>query len=131
MRDQDSGDCISIKNGLKELVEKTGKADRTIVRIACHELESFYLGDLAAVETGLGVKGLAKQQGKVKFRTPDVLSNAAEELKKISANRYQKINGSRKIAPFLAVDGRNKSVSFTALVNGIKKLCSAAQEASR
>ena len=41
MRDQDSGDCVSIKNGLKELVAQAGKADRTIVRIACHELESF------------------------------------------------------------------------------------------
>ncbi len=130
MRDQDSGDCVSIKNGLKELVAQAGKADRTIVRIACHELESFYLGDLAAVENGLAIRGLANQQGKAKFRTPDTLNNAAEELKKISANKYQKINGSRSIAPFLAVDGTNRSVSFNVLIAGINKLFSAKQETS-
>lgn len=48
MRDQDAGDCVVIKNGLMEKVERTGMAERSLVRIACRELESFYLGNMHA-----------------------------------------------------------------------------------
>lgn len=57
MRDQDSGDCKAIKNKLVGLCREAGK-DGVLVRVACRELESFYLGDLVAVEKGLGLKGL-------------------------------------------------------------------------
>ena len=122
MRDQDSGDCVAIKNDLVGIIATTGKRDRTLVRIACHELESFYLGDLAAVEQGLGIARIAGHQGKSKFRTPDVLANAAEELKKLTKSKYQKISGSRSIAPYLVIDGKNKSKSFNVLVDGLKTL---------
>ena len=62
LRDQDAGDCIAVKQNLQELVRKTGKEDRTLIRIACHALESFYLGDLRAVEEGLGLSGLTHRQ---------------------------------------------------------------------
>ena len=92
MRDQDSGDCLLIKTNLQAKVSRTGKQSTTIVRIACHELESFYLGDLAAVEMGLSVSGLASKQEKSKYRTPDNLGNPAEELSKLTKNRYQKVS---------------------------------------
>ena len=110
LRDQDSGDCLIIKNRLKQIIEETGKADRTLIRIACHELESFYLGDLHAVQQGLEIPRLSDHQRKKKFRTPDSLANAAEELKKITGKKYQKISGSRKIAPHLTVGTSNTSV---------------------
>lgn len=122
MRDQDSGNCIAVKRNLKELLIETGRTDRILVRIACHELESFYLGDLAAVENGLGIPRLSEQQQKSKFRSPDILANAAEELEKITGKKYQKITGSRSIAPYLALDGSNRSTSFNALVHGLKLL---------
>jgi len=122
MRDQDSGECKSIKSRLFEKVQASGKHKDTIIRIACHELESFYLGDLDAVEKGLNINGLAKHQSKAKYRSPDNLANAAEELSKLSGNRYQKIAGSRNISPYLKVDGSNRSHSFNILLNGIKKL---------
>jgi hypothetical protein len=122
LRDQDSGDCKTIKQSLLARCGEAGKPG-CLVRIACHELESFYLGDLAAVEAGLGIKGLARQQGKRKFRQPDDLTNAAEELLKITGQRYQKVGGSRQIAPHLRLDGSNCSRSFTALVTGLRRLC--------
>lgn len=122
MLDKDCGDCLALKNKVQDIVNKTGKADRTLIRIACCELESFYLGDLAAVEKGLCVKNCACQQNKSKFRTPDVLSNAAEELKKLTNPQYQKINGSREIGPHLALNGSNKSHSFNVLITGIKHM---------
>lgn len=46
------------------------------VRIACAELESWFLGDLNALEKAFGLKGLAKRQSEAKFRDPDKLTNS-------------------------------------------------------
>ncbi len=81
MRDQDSGDCVTIKNRLIDKCNKSGKPD-CLIRIACHELESFYLGDLSAVAAAIGPSNLAQQQGKAKYRNPDRLTNPAQVLKK-------------------------------------------------
>lgn len=122
MRDQDSGDCIQVKNNLLTKVRESGKEDVSLVRVVCHELESFYLGDLAAVEQGLGTTGLSRLQNKKKFRDPDSLNNAKEELKKITKDKYQQIAGSKNIAPYLELDESNRSTSFNILLNGIQRL---------
>jgi hypothetical protein len=122
MRDKDSGDCKLIKQGLLDKVTKAEKQDVTIIRIACHELESFYLGDLFAVEKGLVINGLSRRQQNQKYRTPDVLANASDELSKLTKKTYQKIGGSRAIAPYLKIDGSNTSHSFNILLEGLKKL---------
>lgn len=122
MRDQDSGDCREIKKGLQEKVRSAGKGDVSLVRIACHELESFYLGDLAAVEEGLSLSGLKERQEQGKYRNPDALANPAEEMYKITDFQYQKIAGSRAIAPLLNLEGGNRSRSFTVLLEGIEAL---------
>ena len=49
LRDQDAGDCRKIKANLLKKCENAGKPD-TLVRIACRELESWFLGDLPSVE---------------------------------------------------------------------------------
>ncbi len=121
MRDQDSGNCLIIKEQLKRLCDEAGRPN-ALIRIACRELESFYLGDLAAVEQGLSLSGLAKQQANRKFRDPDQLVNAAEELKKITKNKYQKLAGSRSIGPFLRMDASHCSTSFRALISGLQHL---------
>ncbi|MDX2101660.1 MAG: DUF4276 family protein [Alphaproteobacteria bacterium] len=108
LRDQDGADCRILKRKLVEICTSSGQPD-TLVRIACHELESWFLGDLAAVEIALNLKKLARQQTHQKFRTPDTLANAAEELSKITGGQYQKIAGSRDIGPHLQPD-RNRSV---------------------
>jgi hypothetical protein len=122
MRDKDSGNCRVIKKNLRDKIKKSGKNENSVIRIACHELESFYLGDLSAVEKGLKINGLTKLQSKSKFREPDKLSNSSEELYKLTEKKYQKVAGSRAIAPHLKIDGTNKSHSFNILLPGIKKL---------
>jgi len=119
LRDQDSGNCIEIKNNLILKSAAVGK-QHTLVRIACHELETFYLGDLSAVASSIGPANIARYQEKVKFRNPDQLANPAEELKKI-APQYQKVSGSRAIGTALNINN-NKSTSFNALVVGIRRL---------
>lgn len=121
IRDKDSGDCLIVKNNLQQKCQNAGRDD-VLIRIACHELESWYLGDLQAVERGLGLSGLSKLQEKQKYRDPDILGNASDELIRLSKRKYQKKAGSRAIAPFLKLDGTNKSYSFNILLDGIKDI---------
>ncbi|MGN7456380.1 DUF4276 family protein [Paenibacillus pasadenensis] len=118
LRDKDTGDCMEIKNRLKSLCEKGGRPD-TLVRIVCHELESWFLGDLQAVEKAFSQEGLSELQEKAKYRDPDRLANPAQELGKLVP--YRKLAGSRAISPFLSVDD-NKSRSFQVFISGIHSL---------
>lgn len=120
LRDQDGGDCAVIKRNLKRICDDAGKPD-VLVRIACHELESFYLGDLDAVSRSIGPAALARLQEKAKFRDPDKLANPSEELKKIAPD-YQKVSGSRAIGLLLSIEN-NRSESFNALLNGVCGIC--------
>jgi hypothetical protein len=120
MRDQDSGDCRVIKEKLLQLCQEAGKSD-CLVRIACHELESFYLGDLAAVEAGLSLKGLSQRQRQTNYRAPDSVASPSQELIRITGKRYLKVAGSRAISRHLDLDN-NKSRSFNVLIQGIRRL---------
>ncbi|MDR2693107.1 MAG: DUF4276 family protein [Chitinispirillales bacterium] len=124
MRDQDSSECKDVKKKLSDLCREAGKPE-TLVRIACHELESFYFGDLSAVEKGLGISNIAGQQKKAKYRDPDSIIDPSGKLKILTKGNYQHIMGSRNIAPHLSLDN-NASRSFNALVSGIKKLLATA-----
>lgn len=123
MRDQDSGDCQNIKMRLADLCRQAGKC-QALVRVACHELESFYLGDLTAVERAFNVKGLSAKQAQSQYRDPDKLGNPAEILGRLTNGRYQKIAGSRAIGMHLSLEN-NCSRSFTVLLSGIKKVLEA------
>jgi len=125
MRDQDAADCISVKEHLSDLCRKAGRPE-TLVRIACHELESFYFGDLSAVEAGLGIKSIVNQQQKAKYRIPDDIVNPSKELVKLTNGVYQKISGLRSIGPLLSLEN-NSSRSFNALISGLRNLFSIVQ----
>lgn len=124
LRDQDSGNCSAIKARLLNIVQATGRADVCFVRIACHELESFFLGDLEAVGQALNIPSISRKQNKNPYRRPDSIANAAEELKKLTGNRYSKLAGSRAIAPCLSLNGSNRSHSFGVLVEAILRQAS-------
>lgn len=121
MRDQDAAECHAVKQALVDKCVAAGRPD-ALVRVACHELESFYLGDLSAVESGLRLTGLARHQERRRWRQPDRLSNAAEELGKLTGGIYQKLSGSRAIGPHLRIDGNNRSHSFNVLLDGIRQI---------
>ncbi len=121
VRDQDSHpDCTAVKAKLAGLCQEAGKPE-ALVRIACRELASFYLADLAAVEKGLELSGLARRQGHRKFRSPDYLGSPSKELATLTKGRYQKISGSRAIGSWLNPDNV-RSDSFRNLVAGIRRL---------
>ena len=119
LRDQDKGECKTIKKILKDICVLASKPD-VLVRIVCRELESWYFGDLEAVETALGIGGLATLQEKAKYRKPDRIQNPSKELKKVTKNRYQKVGGSRLIGEHLHLDN-SRSTSFQHFISGVRK----------
>ncbi len=122
LRDQDAGDCKAVKAGLRSKCDEAGKPG-ALIRVACHELESWYLGDLAAVEKGLMLRGLARRQNEKMFRTPDSYP-APSQIIKQAVPSYQKVSGSRAIGPHLD-PGNTRSNSFACFVSGVKQLISA------
>lgn len=122
LRDQDSApDCVALKARLAERCQQAGQAAKTLVRIACKELETFYLADLSAVGEGLAIKKLAGQQGSAKFRNPDLLGNPSKELEALTGGKYQKVSGSRIIGKFLD-PSNERSPSFKNLLKGIRHM---------
>ncbi|WP_419026295.1 DUF4276 family protein [Emergencia sp.] len=118
IRDQDSGDCVDVKQKLKELSSPYNRD--VLIRIACRELESWYFGDLEAVSAAYG-KDVAKLSQKSKYRVPDRIGNPKDELKKLIP-KHQQIDGARKIAVHMDI-ARNTSESFKCFVSGVKRLC--------
>ncbi|MEW6348185.1 MAG: DUF4276 family protein [Thermodesulfobacteriota bacterium] len=121
VHDQDSADCYLLKNRLQGLCRKAGR-ENCLVRIACRELESWFLGDLEAVESGMALNGIARLQEKRRFRDPDRLGNPEEELRKLVPS-YQQISGARAIGPLLNPE-KNKSRSFQVFVAGLRNMMS-------
>ncbi|MCD4727130.1 MAG: DUF4276 family protein [Pirellulales bacterium] len=119
VRDKNSSDCKAVKRKLLKLCEQ-GRCSETLVRIVCHHLESWFLGDLAAVEKAFNLRGIAKRHSKRKFSAPDRLANAEQELRRL-APMYQKIGGSRLIAPHMNIE-KNTSHSLKVLISGIHRL---------
>jgi len=123
MRDQDAHpDCEVVKQNLAKLCAQAGRT-AVLIRIACRELESFYLADLQAVEQGLGLPGIAAQQQTRKFRDPDRIVSPKQELKTLTKYRYQQVEGSRAIGQCLDPEN-GRSRSFRNLVSGIRRLVS-------
>lgn len=120
LRDQDAEDCLQVKARLSAICKMAGKP-ATLVRIACRELESWYLADLQAAEHGFGLKKLATKQNVAKYRNPDRLSDAAEEFLRLTGMKYQKIAGSRAIGPHLD-PANTRSTSFKHFVLGLYRL---------
>jgi hypothetical protein len=119
LRDQDSGDCKVVKAGLVQRCEDAGRPD-TLVRVACRELESFFVGDWCAVAQAYSRPALARLAGTAKYRNPDALGSPSQELAR-HVPGYQKRDGARRIAP--KIDPmRNTSQSFQALRRAVQAL---------
>ena len=118
VHDKDSNDCMNLKADLLSLCENS--VNECLVRIVCVELESWYLGDLAAVSSAYA-QNFNSLVTKRKFREPDKLGNAKEELRKLIP-AYQPESGSKKIAVYMDLN-RNTSHSFKVFVKGVKKIC--------
>lgn len=117
LHDQDNRDCVKLKRELEELCRPYRRS--VLIRIICKELESWYFGDLAALESAYGKK-LRHLTKKSAYRNPDEIFNPKGELKKILPE-HQQISGARRIAPHMEISS-NISKSFCVFINGIRRL---------
>ncbi|MDR2470535.1 MAG: DUF4276 family protein [Treponema sp.] len=119
VHDQDSAKCIDVKDEISALAGEAKRPD-TLIRIACRELESWFLGDFNAIEKGFHVN-LASKRNMALFRDPDNIPNAKQELRKL-VPAYQQITGSRTIARYMNIE-TNTSHSFRVFIAGVRRLC--------
>jgi hypothetical protein len=119
VRDQDGADCRRIKDRIAQICARAGRGD-ALVRIACNELEAWFLGDLAAVAAAFNSPEISRLQRRARYRNPDTLTNAAQELKRIVPG-YQKLKGARMIAAHMEAR-RNCSNSFNIFVEGVQRV---------
>ena len=118
VHDQDSNDCIVLKKELTKIVRAENTDIPLLVRIACRELENWYLGDLAAVEKVYPDSKASRQASKAKFRQPDQL-HGSDEMKRLSA-QFSKHHSAKETPQHMDL-AQNKSVSFNHFVSGIQK----------
>lgn len=117
VQDQDMNDCVALKQKLLDLCG--ADTHEKIIRIACHELEAWYFGDLEAVSKAYG-KDLSAISRKKMYQIPDNIISPKGELKKILPE-HQQISGAKKIAEYIDVD-KNTSTSFRVFVSGVRRL---------
>lgn len=119
LRDNDGGDCKALKQRLVDLCAEAGRSD-TLVRIACQELEAWYLGEPEALAEAFGDDSLRALGNKAQFRDPDSILSPSRALNQL-VPAFQKISGARKMGEHLSME-RNTSQSFRRLVIGLKEL---------
>jgi hypothetical protein len=121
IQDKDSNDCIQLKQQIRQLIVDNNPTIPHLIRIACTELESWYIGDMAAIEKIYPKFKAARHVNKAKFRNPDAC-NAYDEIRQLIPS-FQKGYASKNIPQYFNVD-QNKSLSFNHLINGIQQFLS-------
>ena len=119
VRDNDGGDCRQLKERLRGLVPEPSR-ERVKIRLAIHELEGWYQGDLVAVEAaGLIAHGKAEElQPKQKYRDPDRLANAKQEFRRLT-NVTGQISIARRVSPHMSLENK-KSISFSHFISALR-----------
>lgn len=115
VHDQDSNDCRSLKDELSGLC--SGPVN-TQVRIVCRELESWYFGDLNALERVYPDLIRLPIRGRAKYRVPDALFGA-QELGRLTTN-FTKSHASRQMGELIDIHSCT-SESFQHFVSGLLK----------
>ena len=124
LRDKDLSDCYDVKRRLVTLCREGNRED-TLVRIACHELEAWYLGEPAAIAAAFGDERLLNIGGKARYRDPDAVVRPSAEVEALIPE-FQKVSGARRMATHLTRE-RNCSRSFQVFLGGMDRLSAVLQ----
>ena len=117
VQDNDGGDCIELKQKLLDRCRKSGRED-SIVRIACQELEAWYLGDVDALVDAYG--SLRSKLSAATRRAPDDVPSPSREVQRLLPN-FTKVGGARRMG--VRVDPTsNRSASFRVLFRTLEQL---------
>ena len=120
IQDQDSNDCRQLKQELVALCKANQAPNiKFLVRIVCHELEAWYLGDMKAIQAVFPRFNPARHLKKSLFRLPDTCQNPKTRLKDIVGD-YQQIATAQMIAPYIDIE-HNRSESFREYENSSRQ----------
>jgi len=114
--DQDSNNCHALKAEIQAICHTVPQA-QCVVRIVCHELEAWYLGDLTAVDIAFG-KNMARHQDKKSFRDPDNNTPNAKQLLHKYIGTKKQIDTAEKMANAMSKTSiaQNRSYSFQVFI---------------
>ena len=124
-RDQDSGNCINVKRDLEKII--TGKCFcQYKIRIVCHELECWMLGDMEAIAKAYPRFKAELYQYKADYRTVDRIADAPERLIRIIPELKQnkslpKLEFANRVASHMNIEA-NSSTSFKHFIIAIRQL---------
>jgi hypothetical protein len=118
VRDNDGSDCTALKKRLVDLCRDSGRED-TLVRIACQEIEAWYLGAPDALAAAFDRDELRAISARARFRDPDTIIKPSRVLEEL-VPAFQKVSGGRRMGALL--DRSNSSRSFQALVAGLERI---------
>lgn len=119
VRDNDNTDCIQLKARLQALCLANGRPD-TLIRLACQELESWYVGDLPSLAQAFNDFKLDAPAMRKRFAVPDDWQKPSVELERLIPT-FQKGSGARTMATCLRETG-NRSVSYQVFVQGVRRV---------
>ena len=125
VRDNDNADYADIKARYARLCAQAGRPD-TLVRLVCQELESWYIGDLAALAAGFKQPALNSPALRKRFRDPDVWQKPSRELSRLIPT-FQKTSAARTMGVCMSLD-HNSSRSFQVFVQGVRRLAADLQD---
>ncbi len=117
VRDNDGGNCRARKESLRGLCEAARRPD-TLIRLACQELEAWYLGEPEALAEAFGREALRKLARRARFRDSDAVPRPHEVLERL-VPEFQKVSGARRMAQHLTRE-RNRSASFRIFLAGVE-----------
>jgi len=92
IRDNDRGDCIRLKATLRKLCNE-GRGNDVLIRIACQELEAWYLGEPAALADAFGDESLRDLQRRARFRDPDSVVRPSAEIERLVPEFQKSVRG--------------------------------------
>ena len=82
LRDNDSGDCLALKDRLRQLCREGGRDD-VLIRIVCQEPEAWYLGEPEALAAAFADEGLRLIGSRARYRNPDTIPKPSENIKQL------------------------------------------------
>lgn len=128
VRDNDAADCVAVLKKIKGLCAVAGRPD-TLVRLACQELEAWYLGDLEAVAAAFEQPKANTPALRKRFANPDSWEKPSVELKRLVPS-FQKGAGARAMAQHLRNPEHNRSHSYGKFVTGVQRVLSEMESSS-
>lgn len=120
LRDNDAAVCEEVKARLVKLCADSGRPE-TLVRLACQELEAWYLGDLDAFAEAYEEPKLRSPAARKRFSNPDKWEKPSVEVLRVLP-AFQKGQGARRMGIALGVADESRSRSFQVFIAGVRRV---------